>query len=334
MTNALYACDKEETKIIEEKIEYKAKKDEKDKKEEKKDEKENKTDEGTKKADEENNKPSEGESKPNEGNNKPNDGAVNNNPQDGVNNQNNNNQPQPPKQEEKEEDKEETLSDMSSNVVVMYFTGQRCSYCTPKLTKSIKELTEHSQYSKNSIVVCLHGRPDLSHQLSNKQAVEYYKQSIIPNRGVPWSVYNNVRKYREPDYNNIKTDIAKKRILYTKAEAKLIEGGKSIEVSVTSKKVKNGGELTSKNLSVLLWVTENGVKGYQRIVGDNYIHNNIFRGYINGGMWGEKYKLGEKYTFKGQMPSNVLVSGNCDLIAIIVDTDTNLFIDAAKVKLK
>lgn len=223
---------------------------------------------------------------------------------------------------------------MSSNVVVMYFTGQRCSYCTPKLTKSIKELTEHSQYSKNSIVVCLHGRPDLSHQLSNKQAVEYYKQSIIPNRGVPWSVYNNVRKYREPDYNTIKTDIAKKRILYTKAEAKLIEGGKSIEVSVTSKKVKNGGELTSKNLSVLLWVTENGVKGYQRIVGDNYIHNNIFRGYINGGMWGEKYKLGEKYTFKGQMPSNVLVNGNCDLIAIIVDTDTNLFIDAAKVKLK
>lgn len=90
--------------------------------------------------------------------------------------------------------------------------------------------------------------------------------------------------------------------------------------------------INSRKLNVLFWITENNIIGYQANRSQNYVHNHILRGSLNG-IWGETYILGNKLHLKKDLPYKVQNAANCDLIAIVLDAETKEFLDAVKVKL-
>lgn len=176
----------------------------------------------------------------------------------------------------------------------------------------------------------MHG--DNSRTLYNSDAVKYfdYKRTRLFN-----VFYNNANSPQELTVRNLDEHIAKKRVIKTELTAKYNDSDKTIDVSVIAKKIKNGGELKSKNLSVLLWVTENNINSYQYFLyGYNYInHQHVLRGSLND-LWGKPYQLGNTYTLKANLPKDVINANNCEVIAIILDTNTKQFIDSVRIKLQ
>lgn len=299
LSYALYACDKEDNHIINDKIENKKEKD--------------KT---------ENTKPEQN-----------NEGSQNGSTEDTKPEQNNGgNQNGSTENTEPKDSNEVVLSDMRSNLVIMDFTGQRCAACGNLLKNNVPTIMNSQDVSDKVILVAIHGWSGFSKEFYNIHSGQYINSRRVG--GIPYVAFNNTPGNKGMFLYGVREKVNSKRVLKTEVEAKLTHEGERIDVSVIAKKVKDGGELKAKKLNVLIWILENDLVAYQLNIGHNYNHQHILRGYLGGNLWGEEYKLGETYKRSGNMLNTVSNKGNCEVVAIILDAETKEFIDAEKVKLK
>lgn len=86
-----------------------------------------------------------------------------------------------------------------------------------------------------------------------------------------------------------------------------------------------------ENLSVLVWIMENDIVGYQLDGGvmlDNYVHNHVLRASLNGD-WGtplpDQLKDGETYTGTASMTlSDKWVADNCQVVVFAFRSDSKI----------
>lgn len=220
---------------------------------------------------------------------------------------------------------------MKSNVVALDFTGKLCPACP----WTIERLAEHDKtFHPNLIVVALqvwYYCRDTNFWA--EETIEYEKFNSSRIYGYPTVILNNKRKANGYLDYDIRSLIEQQPLLATDISARRQE--RSVEFSFLSKP-KNDTQamssINSRKLNVLFWITENNIIGYQANRSQNYVHNHILRGSLNG-IWGETYILGNKLHLKKDLPYKVQNAANCDLIAIVLDAETKEFLDVVKVKL-
>lgn len=172
-------------------------------------------------------------------------------------------------------------------VLLEEFTGQTCTNC-PDAHKIIENLEE--QYGDDLIVVSIHAghfgimKPyglmqEEGDTYANRWNITAYPAGVINrNSGV-----ENMSQWSA----TIMEDFKQTTDLQLSLEAQLSDDGKKIEVFTTM--------VSPDNLqgSLQLWVVENGITALQFDGNDvrmDYVHNNVFRGCVNG-VWGEEIPL-------------------------------------------
>ncbi|MDY5352462.1 MAG: Omp28-related outer membrane protein, partial [Bacteroides pyogenes] len=217
---------------------------------------------------------------------------------------------------------------MKSNVVALDFTGKLCPACP----WTIERLAEHDKtFHPNLIVVALqvwYYCRDTNFWA--EETIEYEKFNSSRIYGYPTVILNNKRKANGYLDYDIRSLIEQQPLLATDISARRQE--RSVEFSFLSKPKNDTQAMNSRKLNVLFWITENNIIGYQANRSQNYVHNHILRGSLNG-IWGETYILGNKLHLKKDLPYKVQNAANCDLIAIVLDAETKEFLDVVKVKL-
>lgn len=176
---------------------------------------------------------------------------------------------------------------VSRKVLLEEFTGQRCVNC-PMAHAIIERLEE--QYGEDLVVVSIHagsfGIPS-PFGLMQKEGDEYaarwdivaYPEGVVDRTGTAMSMDSWAAA--------IRTDIGKDTDIEIDLEAEVSPDQKTIYVTTNL--------LASENVSgsLQLWVTEDDIHTLQydgdRSIPD-YIHNNVFRGCING-LWGQPVDL-------------------------------------------
>ncbi|MDO4780206.1 MAG: Omp28-related outer membrane protein [Bacteroides sp.] len=247
--------------------------------------------------------------------------------------------PKQDKEETKEEREEpnekpkEEPKELKSNLVIIDFTGQDCKPCSNLLRTSIKRITENTEFTENVFFVAMHCFYSYSRDLYNAHSYEYSVARRV--NGIPNIAFNNEPGNRNPilEYS-IREFIGKKRKLKTDVKAELISENSGLDITITSDVTDKNSELKLQKLNILLWILENNIIARQTSISNTYNHQHVFRGYLGGNLWGEEYKLGETYHYRGAIPKKVSKATNCEVIAIILNAETKQFIDATKVKLK
>lgn len=219
---------------------------------------------------------------------------------------------------------------MKSNVVALDFTGKLCPACP----WTIEQLAEYDKaFHPNLIVVTIqvwYYCRDIN--LWPQEATEYKNFNASRIDGYPTVIFNNSKKGYDL-YNDINSLIEQQPSLVSSITARRQE--RSIELSFLSNPQSGAqamNDITTRKLNVLFWITENNIVDFQANRSHNYIHNHILRGSLNG-LWGEVYVLGCKLHLQKELPSKVQNATNCNLIAIVLDTETKEFIDAVKITL-
>ncbi len=215
-----------------------------------------------------------------------------------------------------------------SNAVAMDFTGQRCPHC-PAIIYDLREL--ETQYKPNLIVVAIHPKNRLNYDSSFTCPESSFYAQTLGIKGYPTVLVNcKPRVYLSHD---VREAVNRSPVLASTLQAKA--EGTNVTLSFTSKTTQAATEtFRNRKLNLLFWVVENNVKGFQTYTEDpqNFIHNHILRGALNG-FWGETYTPGSEVRMSKPLPSTVKEVKNCELIGIVLDADTKEFLDAVKVKL-
>lgn len=175
------------------------------------------------------------------------------------------------------------------NVLLEEFTGQLCTNC-PDAHRVLASLEE--QYGESLIVVSIHaGKGQFG--IASPQGLMLEEGDAYAQR---WGVYSypaglidrqgSLMGYK--DFSEaVRAEIGKTTMLEMSLEAQFSEDGKNIEVFTTLVTP------TSMTGSLQLWVVENNITAMQidngAIIMD-YVHNNVFRGCVNG-LWGEEVPL-------------------------------------------
>ena len=170
-------------------------------------------------------------------------------------------------------------------VLLEEFTGQRCTNC-PAAHAIIEKLEE--QYGEDLIVVSIHAGPfgiAAPDGLMLPTGDEYASRWNITS--YPAGVVDRSGGVLSPDgwANAIRTQIGKVSPVDIDLEANLV--GDSIEVI---SKVSSSEALKA---SLQLWVTQDSIVGFQIDDGTripDYVHNNVFRGCVNG-TWGQTLEI-------------------------------------------
>lgn len=170
-------------------------------------------------------------------------------------------------------------------VLLEEFTGQRCTNC-PAAHAIIEKLEE--QYGEDLIVVSIHAGPfgiAAPDGLMLPTGDEYASRWNITS--YPAGVVDRSGGVLSPDgwANAIRTQIGKVSPVDIDLEANLV--GDSIEVI---SKVSSSEALKA---SLQLWVTQDSIVGFQIDDGTripDYVHNNVFRGCVNG-TWGQSLEI-------------------------------------------
>lgn len=178
--------------------------------------------------------------------------------------------------------------EVERKVLLEEFTGQRCTNC-PDAHRIIESLEE--QYGDDLIVVSIHAgnfgisvkdgglMQEEGNDYANRWDISAYPAGVVDRTGLVMTMNQWATAIRE--------DLLKPADFQLSLEAQLSEDGKRIEVFTTmvSPRALNG--------YLQLWVVENGIVGFQIDNGTrlpDYVHNNVFRGCVNG-LWGESIPL-------------------------------------------
>lgn len=212
-----------------------------------------------------------------------------------------------------------------SNIVVLDFTARYCPAC-PTFIKVLER--EAAAQSPHYIPVAIHVPGRLS------------TPDFVADEAYAYQTHNNVRAVPNFSFNNNRQErlstielIDRPGKLLSRLTATRTD--RNISLSFSSQLVGEGvTAYAEKSLAVLFWVLEDGIKAYQANTeeGNEFVHNHVLRGALNG-TWGQTYSPGSHLQLRYTMPGKVLIPGNCELMAIILDADTKVFLDAVKVKL-
>lgn len=177
---------------------------------------------------------------------------------------------------------------LSRKVLLEEFTGQNCVNC-PEAHAVIEKLEQ--QFGEELIVVSIHAgsfgisekNAGLMQEEGNTYAAKFnvdsYPSGVVDEKG-------GATKYQDWSAN-IRKDGYYPATMELDLKASLSSDGKKIDITTN---------LTSDNNvkgNLQLWVVENGIVGYQRDGNDrryDYVHNNVFRGCVNG-LWGEEFEI-------------------------------------------
>ena len=174
---------------------------------------------------------------------------------------------------------------VARKVLLEEFTGQRCTNC-PDAHQIIERLED--QYGDDLIVVSIHAGPfgiaapdglmvPTGEEYASRWNISAYPAGVVDREGGVLS----------PDgwANAIRTQIGKISPVDISVDASLV--GDSIEVTST---VSSSEALKA---SLQLWVTQDSIVGFQIDDGTripDYVHNNVFRGCVNG-TWGQPLEI-------------------------------------------
>ncbi|MCR5312899.1 MAG: Omp28 family outer membrane lipoprotein [Bacteroidaceae bacterium] len=209
-------------------------------------------------------------------------------------------------------------ANVSKNVLLMDFTGQRCANC-PTATEMLESVQQ--QYGADTvIVVSIHSGPlgfkgsnsavglatDLGDEYYEKWGIEYQPQGVVDYLEkadyITWPAI--IRKHLECE-----TDVQLQiESTYDKVEEKA-----SIEVEAMSIDGQVDGNLQ-------LWIIEDSITALQ-VMPDGtanaaYIHNSVFRETLNGSE-GEPISLTEGETCVKKYNFNMKENWNADNISVV-----------------
>lgn len=210
------------------------------------------------------------------------------------------------------------------NVVLLNFTGQRCTYCY-RNGQSIREKAKEigGQY----IPVFLHDSYSYSPDLYLREAAKYSAPLNV--KGYPSIRFNNT-----PVENRPLNEMLKEKDLY-KAEIDLKRNGREITLEVLTRVYSSQKSLHKTPLNLLVWVVEDDLKFRQSSPMGNiegYVHDFVFRGSLNG-TWGQQIELGEKATIKHTLGAVVKNPENASIVVFVMERRSHRFLDATKIPL-
>lgn len=238
-------------------------------------------------------------------------------------------EPVPPKQEEPTLPTAPMTSEEAgkSNVVAMDFTGQLCPACPGSLA-ALKRTYE--EFAPHYIAVALHSDGRFySQALHHPDAAIYHTHLKVTS--YPTGRFNNV--VHEP--LDVRSLINLKDIYKASASIKLADRKLDLELVMQLYESERARHKEGK-INLVLWVIENNIISYQRMpsgsLDRNFKHNFVFRGSLNG-VWGEKIELGKKYSKQYTLPI-YLNPEHCELIVLLMDSDTKRIIDATSFPLQ
>lgn len=228
----------------------------------------------------------------------------------------------------------------AKRLLIQEFTGNRCTNC-PKGAAAIHSIQE--SYPGQVIAVGLHpegGGPntrpigDQDFRCEEAQVMfEYYLPS-----GFPSAVFNGNKSSLSTSYATWPTTVYD--IFRSEQENDMNAG---MEIYATTSYNSTSRELTvdytidmyrsySQNLSVMVWIMENDIVGWQLdgdIYLEDYVHNHVLRASLNGG-WGQQLpqlELVEGAEISGTS-SIVLnedwVAENCQIVIYTFQTDSRI----------
>lgn len=213
-------------------------------------------------------------------------------------------------------------------LLAMNFTAQWCGFCPP-IGNSMR--LQEERYKPNYILVVLH---------SDSRSYDYYcheANEIGKRLGV--RAFPGVKSNNQREYIDAETECQKPDPIATGLSAKLVDSKLEVEFLAQARPDMTN-PLEGKELNLLLWITEDGLVGRQNESGvytSSYQHKNIFRGSINSSSPqydGEPYTLGQRIRQTYSLPANIINRDNCNLVAILMDRQSRVFVDALRVPLK
>ena len=230
--------------------------------------------------------------------------------------------------------KEAELKITDQNVLIEDFTGQRCINC-PNATDVIHSL--QTEFGEDKVIaVGLHGGPtglpdSKPVGLATKEAEEYYKKWNPSSQ--PMGVIN--RKGDVMNFDKWSTTIAEllsvEPEMKMEIEDKYNEATNKIDIDV---KATSDVDLKGK---LQLWVTEDNIKKVQMMPdgsrNNDYIHNHVFRGSVNG-TWGEEFEFEANETLEKTYSQEVKEGWKAEDIRIVafVYTDNKGVLQVVKSK--
>lgn len=215
-------------------------------------------------------------------------------------------------------------------VLVQEFTGMTCVNC-PTGASTIHDL--QNKYPDSMVAVCMHpkGTPfndaldDLD--LTSDEATAYYNY-FRPN-GFPCAIVDGgALNYNISQWPKlVDTAISKKAPATIELTTDYDKA--TNEVTANYKVVFN--ETYGNEASVLVWIIENGIEGWQDSLDGllfDYVHNHVLRASLNG-TWGES--IGKSFypedTFEGTAKLKLRdgwVAENCQIVAFVFQTGSKV----------
>lgn len=235
--------------------------------------------------------------------------------------------------------KETPIDETTRTVLLEDFTGVKCVNC-PKAAKTLESIK--SLLGKKVVIVGLHGAEAFtpkSEPLYSEDAAAYY-QRFLPGAGLPSALINRRQHTGEAalfigtysKWGGIATSEAKlEKVIEIKLDAK-IEGEK---IKVTTKLDPVKQEKLPTKLKLQLWLTEDKIRHSQLGAEDpnNYIHNHVLRGALNG-TWGEDVAKDGTIEATYEKPARTRKLTNCTVVAFVYDADTMEVLQAASKELE
>lgn len=172
-------------------------------------------------------------------------------------------------------------------VLLEEFTGQRCTNC-PAAHAIIEQLEE--QYGEDLVVVSIHAgsfgiaAPAGLMQPEGNEYAEHWHITAYP-CGI---VDRNTDVLTDDKWAAaIRNEIGKEAYVDIELTASVSESGETIDITTLISSSKQAAP------ALQLWVTEDSIVGFQ-IDGSqrlqDYVHNNVYRGSVNG-LWGQTVNL-------------------------------------------
>lgn len=182
------------------------------------------------------------------------------------------------------------------------------------------------------ILVVVHGIPTCyTEDLLGDDSRKAYNSHLGPG-GYPTYFINNDRYSSEDKYDKFRERIEKVPLVKSKLSVERV-GSDKVKVNFQSNPTSQSSLAGHPYVKVLFWVVQNNIVAYQSTVGTQYTHNNIFRGSLNGD-WGTPYEPGKAYSETLSLPKvKSLLPDDCEVIAIVMDATSKIFLDAVKVEL-
>lgn len=224
---------------------------------------------------------------------------------------------------------EDNKDENKSNIVVMEFTAQWCPHCI----HTMNDLHEQElKLNPHMILVVVHGIPTCyTEDLLGDDSRKAYNSHLGPG-GYPTYFINNDRYSSEDKYDKFRERIEKVPLVKSKLSVERV-GSDKVKVNFQSNPTSQSSLADHPHVKVLFWVVQNNIVAYQATMGTQYTHNNIFRGSLNGD-WGTPYEPGKAYSETLSLPKvKSLLPDDCEVIAIVMDATSKIFLDAVKVEL-